>query len=130
MQIVSIDDFVHQSFDFLVIGGGTAGLVVASRLAQDGNFTVGVLEAGGIANGRDDVEIPGFIGRSLGTELDWNFKTAPQARLGGKTIGWPRGKALGGSSAINFLTWMRGAREDYDAWEALGNPGWGWDNLL
>ncbi|KAK4068400.1 CAZyme family AA3 [Trichoderma aggressivum f. europaeum] len=130
MQVVSIDDFIHQSFDFLVIGGGTAGLVVASRLAQDGNFTVGVLEAGGIANGRDDVEIPGYAGISLGTEIDWKFKTAPQARLGGKAISWPRGKALGGSGAINFMTWMRGAREDYDAWEALGNPGWGWDNLL
>ncbi|QYS96342.1 hypothetical protein H0G86_003594 [Trichoderma simmonsii] len=130
MQVVSIDDFIHQSFDFLVIGGGTAGLAVASRLAQDGNFTIGVLEAGGIANGRDDVEIPGYLARSLGTELDWKFKTTPQARLGGRTVNWPRGKALGGSSAINFMTWMRGAREDYDAWEALGNPGWGWDKLL
>lgn len=130
MQVVSIDDFIHQSFDFLVIGGGTAGLAVASRLAQDGNFTVGVLEAGGTANGRDDVEIPGYLARSLGTELDWKFKTTPQARLGGRTVNWPRGKALGGSSAINFMTWMRGAKEDYDAWEALGNPGWGWDKLL
>ncbi|KAL7958500.1 hypothetical protein V8C34DRAFT_283006 [Trichoderma compactum] len=130
MQVVSIDDFIHQSFDFLVIGGGTAGLAVASRLAQDGNFTVGVLEAGGTANGRDDVEIPGYFARSLGTELDWKFKTAPQARMGGRMGNWSRGKALGGSSAINFMTWMRGARGDYDAWEALGNPGWGWDDLL
>ncbi|PNP56502.1 hypothetical protein THARTR1_03198 [Trichoderma harzianum] len=91
MQVVSIDDFTRQSFDFLVIGGGTAGLVVAARLAQEGKFS---------------------------------------ARMGGKAADWPRGKALGGSSAVNFMTWMRGAREDYDAWEALGNPGWGWDNLL
>lgn len=130
MQTVSVDDFVRQSFDFLIIGGGTAGLAVASRLAQDGKFTVGVLEAGGTANGRDDVEIPGYFGRSLGSEIDWRFQTAPQAALGGRTVKWPRGKALGGSSALNFLTWNRASREDYDAWEALGNPGWGWDGLL
>ncbi|KAL6870301.1 GMC oxidoreductase [Trichoderma novae-zelandiae] len=130
MQIVSADDFIRQSFDFLVIGGGTAGLAVASRLAQDGRFIVGVLEAGGPVNGREDVDIPGYYGKSLGSEIDWKFKSAPQATLGGRTIAWPRGKALGGSSAINFLTWCRASREDYDAWEALGNPGWGWEDLL
>ncbi|PTB62415.1 GMC oxidoreductase [Trichoderma citrinoviride] len=130
MQIVSVDDFARQSFDFLVIGGGTAGLAVASRLAQGGQFTVGVLEAGGPVNGREDVDIPGYYGKSLGSDIDWKFKSAPQAALGGKTIGWSRGKALGGSSAINFLTWCRGSREDYDAWETLGNPGWGWNDLL
>ncbi|UKZ49614.1 hypothetical protein TrVGV298_003861 [Trichoderma virens] len=130
MQIVSINDFIRQSFDFLVIGGGTAGLVVASRLAQDGKYTVGVLEAGGTANGREDVQIPGYLAMSLGSEIDWKFQTAPQTGLGGRSVSWPRGKALGGSSAINFMTWMRGAREDYDGWEALGNSGWGWNELL
>ncbi|KAL7813157.1 GMC oxidoreductase [Trichoderma aethiopicum] len=130
MQTVSVDDFLRQSFDYLIIGGGTAGLVVASRLAQDGRFTVGVLEAGGQVNGREDVDIPGYFGKSLGTEIDWKFRTAPLAEVGGKTLMCPRGKALGGSSAINFMTWCRASREDYDAWERLGNPGWGWDDLL
>ncbi|KAH0493232.1 hypothetical protein TgHK011_008147 [Trichoderma gracile] len=130
MQIVTIEDFTRQSFDFLVIGGGTAGLVIASRLAQDGRFTVGVLEAGGPANGREYVDIPGYFGKSLGSDIDWKFRSAPLAEVGGKTLMCPRGKALGGSSAINFMTWCRASREDYDAWEALGNPGWGWDDLL
>ncbi|KAL7951246.1 GMC oxidoreductase [Trichoderma barbatum] len=130
MQTVSIEGFIRQSFDFLVIGGGTAGLAVASRLAEDGQYTVGVLEAGGTANGRDDVEIPGHLARSIGSDIDWKFQTAPQAGLGGRVVSWPRGKALGGSSAINFMTWTRGSKEDYDGWEALGSPGWGWDGLL
>ncbi|RFU80791.1 gmc oxidoreductase [Trichoderma arundinaceum] len=130
MQTVSVDEFIRQSFDFIIIGGGTAGLAVASRLAQDGKFTVGVLEAGGTANGRDDVEIPAYFGRSLGTDVDWGFETAPQASLGGRKVKWPRGKALGGSSAINFMTWTRASRKDYDAWEELGNSGWGWNDLL
>ncbi|KAK1251477.1 hypothetical protein MKX07_006956 [Trichoderma sp. CBMAI-0711] len=130
MQVVSIEDFTRQSFDFLVIGGGTAGLVVASRLSQDGRFIVGVIEAGGPVNGREDVDIPGYFGKSLGSEIDWKFRSAPLAEVGGKTLMCPRGKALGGSSAINFMTWCRASREDYDAWEALGNPGWGWDDLL
>jgi choline dehydrogenase-like flavoprotein len=130
MQTVSIDDFTRQSFDFIIIGGGTAGLAVASRLAQDGKFTVGVLEAGGAANGRDEVDIPGYFGRALGTEIDWKFESSPQGTAGEKKDKWPRGKALGGSSAINFMSWNRAGREDYDAWVALGNPGWGWDDLL
>lgn len=132
MQTVSIDDFTRQSFDFIIIGGGTAGLAVASRLAQDGKFTVGVLEAGGEVNGRDEVEIPGFFGRALGTDIDWKFETTPPATQGGVKVKdqWPRGKALGGSSAINYMGWGRGNRADYDAWMELGNPGWGWDDLL
>ncbi|KAL7932466.1 GMC oxidoreductase [Trichoderma chlorosporum] len=130
MQIVSVDDFTRQSFDFLVIGGGTAGLVVASRLAQDGNFTIGVLEAGGTVDGREEIDIPGYIAKSVGSDIDWKFRTTPQAGLGGRRDNWTRGKALGGSSAINFLTWMRASREDYDAWETLGNRGWGWEGLL
>lgn len=130
MQIVSVEDFTKQSFDFIVVGGGTAGLAVAARLAEDGKFTVGVLEAGGEADSRDDVKIPGLMGMSMGSEIDWKFETVPQAELGGKKTRWSRGKNLGGTSALNFMTWTRGAREDYDAWEALGNSGWGWNDLL
>lgn len=128
-RISSADDFSQCRFDFLVIGGGTAGLVVASRLAE-ASFTVGVLEAGGIADNDDDVDIPGHYGRTLGGRYDWQFDTVPQRGLGGRTLPWPRGKVLGGTSALNFMTWNRASRDDYDAWKKLGNPGWGWDDLL
>lgn len=124
------DDFCRRTFDFLVVGGGTAGLAVACRLAEDPSLTVGVIEAGHTAVGEDEVDIPAFYGRSLGGVHDWRFETTPQPGLGGRTLPWPRGKVLGGTSALNFMTWVRASREDYDAWEALGNPGWGWDSLL
>lgn len=125
-----IQDFIRQSFDYVVIGGGTAGLAVASRLAEDPSIAVGVLEAGGIAHKEENVDIPAFYGRSIGSELDWAFETEPQEGLNGRKLPWPRGKVLGGTSALNFMTWVRANREDYDDWEALGNRGWGWDGLL
>ena len=119
------------SFDFIVVGGGTAGLAVASRLAENTSFSVGVLEAGGPApSGLDDIDIPAHYGRALGGQYDWRFETVPQEGLGGRKLPWPRGKVLGGTSALNFMTWNRASRQDYDAWEALGNRGWGWDDLL
>ncbi|KAK3695705.1 hypothetical protein B0T22DRAFT_418528 [Podospora appendiculata] len=123
-------EFCARRFDFLVVGGGTAGLAVAARLAENPALTVGVLEAGTAAVGDDDVDIPGYSGRSLGGELDWQFETTPQPGLRGRKLPWNRGKVLGGSSALNFMTWNRASRDDYDAWEELGNPGWGWDSLL
>lgn len=128
-----VQAFLSNSFDFIIIGGGTAGLALAARLAAaPAALTVGILEAG---NGpdlhlHDDIRIPGHYGRTLGSDLDWCFATIPQEGLAGRSVPWSRGKCLGGSSAINFLTWNRGSREDYDSWEALGNKGWGWDDLL
>lgn len=126
----SSEDFLRNSFDYIVVGGGTAGLAVASRLAEDASLTVGILEAGGIAHGDDTVDIPAFYGRSLGGQFDWAFETQPQEALAGRALAWPRGKVLGGTSALNFMTWVRGNKEDYDDWEALGNEGWAWDKLL
>ena len=122
--------FSYQTFDYLVIGGGTAGLVVASRLSENPNIRVGVLEAGPSALDEPLINIPGRFGESLGTNYDWKFETVPQDGIMGRQLAWPRGKVLGGTSALNFMTWNRGCREDYDAWEALGNEGWGWDGLL
>lgn len=127
---IAASDFVARKFDYLVVGGGTAGLVVAARLSEDSTLTVGVLEAGPAGLGERTIEIPGLYGETLGTDYDWQFETVPQPGLAGRKLPWPRGKVLGGTSAINFMTWNRASREDYDAWEQLGNPGWNWDHLL
>ncbi|KAK7914011.1 hypothetical protein PG985_011714 [Apiospora marii] len=130
MPIVTLAQFLEREFDYLVVGGGTAGLAVAARLTEDPDITVGVLEAGPAVSDTDAVNIPGCYGESLGTDIDWQFQTTPQPGLGGRRLKWPRGKILGGTSALNFMTWNRGNREDYDAWEKFGNPGWGWNDLL
>jgi choline dehydrogenase-like flavoprotein len=123
-------EFASRTFDFLVVGGGTAGLVVAARLSEDPSITVGVLEAGSIGFDDEAIEVPGFYGQGIGTQYDWQFETIPQSGLANRSLPWPRGKVLGGTSALNFMTWNRASRQDYDAWEKLGNPGWSWDDLL
>ncbi len=122
--------FLNREFTHLVIGGGTCGLVVAARLSENTNLTVGILEAGPAAFDDPRINVPGRFGETLGTEYDWQFETTKQAGLGDRSLPFPRGKVLGGTSALNFMTWNRGCREDYDAWEALGNEGWGFDGLL
>ncbi|KAK3985153.1 hypothetical protein QBC44DRAFT_362517 [Cladorrhinum sp. PSN332] len=124
------EEFAARRYDYIIVGGGTAGLAVAARLAENPALTIGVLEAGGKGDGIDDIDIPGHSGRALGGPLDWHFETVPQPGLGGRKLPWNRGKVVGGSSALNYMTWNRASREDYDAWEELGNPGWGWDSLL
>lgn len=127
---ISADTFCKKIFDYLVIGGGTAGLVVATRLSENTAINVGVLEAGPAAFDEPLINIPGRLGESLGTKYDWQFETTPQPGINDRKLPWPRGKVLGGTSALNFMTWNRGCRGDYDAWESLGNEGWGWDSLL
>ncbi|KAH9887505.1 GMC oxidoreductase [Xylariomycetidae sp. FL2044] len=123
-------EFASLEFDYLVVGGGTAGLAVAARLSEDPAFTVGVLEAGPAAPQEPAINDPGRVLQTLGTKYDWQFETVPQPGLGGRSVYWPRGKVLGGSSALNIMSWNRGCKEDYDAWERLGNHGWGWNGLL
>lgn len=127
---ITADEFSQRSFDFLIIGGGTAGLTVAARLSENANVTVGVLEAGPHIEGDENVDIPGHFGQSLGSTYDWQFETVPQAGLGGRRVSWPRGKCLGGTSLLNFMTWNRASKEDYDAWELLGCKNWGWNGML
>jgi len=130
MCSLSAEDFAKKPFDFVIIGGGTAGLAVAARLSEHVGLTVGVLEAGSTAAGDGTVEFPGLAGQALGGDLDWKFETVPQPGLGGRAVPWARGKVLGGSSALNYMTWNRASRQDYDDWRDLGNDGWGWDDLL
>ena len=119
-----------DSFDFVVVGGGSGGCAVASRLSEDPQTSVALLEAGG----KDDnwvVTTPGaMILMISGKVNNWAFDTVPQAGLNGRIGYQPRGKGLGGSSAINAMVYIRGHRSDYDRWAALGNTGWSYADVL
>lgn len=121
---------VNCSYDYVVIGGGTAGLVVAARLSENPNLTVAVIEAGPSAKGDERIDVPANIGTPIGSELDWKVNTVPQRFSNDVVYNWPRGKVLGGSSALNFLVWDRAAKAEYDAWESLGNQGWNWNSIF
>jgi choline dehydrogenase len=119
-----------EQHDYLIAGGGSAGCVLANRLSADPRHRVLLLEAGP----RDWypwIHIPiGYAKTMFHPTWNWMFETEPEPAMNGRRIYWPRGKGLGGSSSINGLIFIRGQREDYDRWAALGNPGWGWDDVL
>lgn len=118
-----------EIFDFVVIGAGSAGCVLASRLSEGGQYTVCVLEAGG-SDATAMVQCPaGIAGMSKSTRLNWQFQTVPQAGLNGRCGFQPRGKVLGGSSSVNAMIYLRGQPQDYEDWAAQGNLGWGWEDV-
>lgn len=114
---------------YVIVGAGSAGAVVAGRLTEDPAVSVTLLEAGA-APKRKEVNIPAAFSALFTTDLDWNYHTEPQAHLGDRRLYWPRGRALGGSSVLNAMMWVRGHRADYDAWAAAGCAGWGYDEVL
>ncbi|MGY2991357.1 choline dehydrogenase [Mesorhizobium sp. URHB0026] len=129
-QISGAAIFIMQTHDFIIVGSGSAGSVLADKLSASGRFSVLVLEAGG-SDRRFYVQMPLGYGKTFfDPAVNWNYKTEPDPGLGGNVDHWPRGKLLGGSSSINAMVWIRGAREDFDDWRAAGNPGWGYDDLL
>ncbi|MEP3296222.1 MAG: GMC family oxidoreductase N-terminal domain-containing protein [Pseudoruegeria sp.] len=116
--------------DFVVIGAGSSGCVLANRLSADPSNKVILLEAGG-KDTNPWIHIPvGYFKTMHNPKVDWCYRTEPDPGLNGRSIDWPRGKVLGGSSSLNGLLYVRGQKEDYDHWRQLGNTGWGWDDVL
>ncbi|KAK3313019.1 hypothetical protein B0H66DRAFT_644141 [Apodospora peruviana] len=123
-------DQLDKPFDYIVVGGGTAGLVVANRLTEDSHVRVLVVEAGADRSSDPFVLTPGLVPAVYGKdEYDWNFKSPPQSTLNNRPIIQPRGKMLGGSSGLNFMMLLYPGKGIIDAWAALGNSGWDYDSL-
>jgi len=119
-----------SEFDYLIVGGGSGGCALAGRLSEDAAVSVALIEAGGRGDGML-VTTPFLIAAMVPTKINnWAFETVPQPGLNGRRGYQPRGKALGGSSAMNAMIYMRGHPSDYDRWASLGNPGWSWDEVL
>lgn len=118
-----------QSHDYIVVGAGSAGCVLAARLTEDPDVRVLLLEAGGSECPRE-VRIPAAFPRLFKTPVDWNYSTEEEPHLNCRRLYWPRGKLLGGSSALNAMIYIRGNPYDYDCWRAQGNEGWGWADVL
>lgn len=119
-----------MAYDYIIVGAGSAGCVIANRLSAKPDQRVLLLEAGGRDN-NPWIHIPvGYFKTLHNPNTDWCYKAEPDPGLNGRALDWPRGKTLGGSSSINGLLYVRGQHQDFDHWAQLGNKGWGWDDVL
>jgi choline dehydrogenase len=115
--------------DYIIVGAGAAGCVLANRLSAQPDTKVVLLEAGG-SDKRTEIQIPVAFSKLFKSEADWNYITEPQINCNGRRMYWPRGKVLGGSTSINAMIYIRGHARNFDEWAALGNPGWSYADLL
>ncbi|CAE6504329.1 unnamed protein product [Rhizoctonia solani] len=123
--------FASQTFDYVIVGGGTAGLAVAARLAENSSVTVGVIEAGQYIVDDPLIDTPQLFGKTQGNpKYDWMFQSTTQPGLNNRVMAMPRGKVLGGSSALNYMAFDRASKTEYDAWATLGNSGWNWNGIV
>ena len=120
---------MQESFDYVVVGAGSAGCAVAARLSEDSSARVLVLEAGGKDRSLN-IKIPAAFAKQFRTKLDWDYSTGPEPALDGRELFVPRGKVLGGSSSMNAMMYVRGRPLDYDGWRDGGCPGWGYEDVL
>src|SRR6476469_6605602 len=118
-----------QRFDYVVVGAGAAGCAVANRLSEDPSVRVLLLEAGG-RDWNPFIHMPVGFTKLTGTKVNWEFETVPQAQLNNRPMWYPQGRTIGGSTSINAMIYIRGHREDYEAWAAAGNKEWGYDQVL
>ncbi len=117
-------------YDYIIVGAGSAGCVLAARLSADSSVSVLLLEAGP-ADGATEIQAPAALSRLFQSSYDWNYTTVPQHRAAGRSIYWPRGKVLGGSSSMNAMIYIRGNRHDFQAWQdEYGGQGWGYPDLM
>ena len=129
LKILQKQENVMAQYDYVVIGAGSAGCVVANRLTEDSDTTVLLLEAGN-PDTKPEIQIPAECLSLLGSEVDWAYFSEPEPYLNNRKIFCPRGKVLGGSSSINIMIYLRGNSHDYDHWQELGNPGWSYQDVL
>ncbi len=121
---------MHDTFDFIVVGAGTAGCVLAARLSEDPGNSVCLIEAGG-EDRHLFIQVPALVAAAIGRpHLNWRFLSTPQAQLDNRQIPVPRGHVIGGSGSINGMVYFRGHPKDFDDWAALGNPGWSYAEVL
>src|SRR5210317_2243687 len=120
----------RMEFDYIIVGAGSAGCVLANRLTENPRNRVLLLEAGG-KDWHPFIHMPAGLAKLIGIEhLNWSYETEPEPEMNGRRMYWPRGKVLGGSSSINAMCYCRGHRKDYDSWEQEGASGWAFDKVL
>ena len=117
------------SFDYIIVGAGAAGPILAARLSEDPHVQVALIEAGK-ENTNDVGRMQGAFFHTWGSDMNWKYRSTPQPGLGDRSIDQPRGRVMGGSTAINVGAWLRGCPADYDAWEDAGATGWNWQSAL
>ena len=118
-----------MDFDFVIVGAGSAGCAIAARLSENGRYAIALIEAGP-KDTNPWIHVPVGYFKTMGNpKTDWMYRTQPDAGIAGRSIPWPRGRVLGGSSSINGLLYVRGQPQDYDRWAQMGCTGWGWDDV-